>query len=129
MGKNFWLYQAFIEIYSFYKYIVDMIFELCIQLCQFWKDWTYTQCKDWYLQEKQNPPNFTEVGIPPCTLEAALEDINFKPDPICHSGRGYCYYFHRGAYHCVMSREPSISGHAQQACYNKEGKLLGFRRG
>lgn len=60
-------------------------------------------CQSWYEAELKEPLVYDGLPAPPCNLAEAISCPNFAPDTACNNGRGYCQFFHSGAYHCVRS--------------------------
>ena len=63
------------------------------------------RCDDWVVEDNEDPPDFSDLPDPPCTLDQARNDPNFKADSACNEGNG-CQFHTPDAYHCVRSREP-----------------------
>ena len=63
------------------------------------------RCDDWVNRENEDPPDFRNLPAPPCTLDQARNDPNFKADGACNEGSG-CHFHTPDAYHCVRSRTP-----------------------
>ena len=63
------------------------------------------RCDDWVKGERENPPDFSDLPPPPCTLNQARNDENFLADSACNEGKG-CGLHAPDAYHCVRSRRP-----------------------
>ena len=100
------VYQVMMSIRDGYRSAVRQWRRWKTQVSTWWRQFSRHRCVNWYRGELRHPPAYDEVLEPPCSLKAALRDPRFRPDTTCNLGRGYCHFFHRGAYHCIRSKEP-----------------------
>ena len=63
------------------------------------------RCDEWVVKDNEDPPDFSNLPAPPCTLNQARNDPTFKADSACNEGNG-CSFHTPDAYHCVRSRTP-----------------------
>ena len=61
------------------------------------------RCDDWVEKDSQDLPDFNSLPAPPCTLDQARNDPNFRADPTCYEGNG-CNFHTPEGWHCVRSR-------------------------
>ena len=86
-------------------------YELAKMTVRQWRDYAKSRttqyvedtCHNWYKNELKDPPSYDGLPSPPCNLAEAIGCPHFRPDTACNNGRGYCHFFHKGAYHCIRS--------------------------